>query len=180
MHNIMHIWCFGGIFKQHNGGHVLIPGRLILLLCHVPLSSYQIQWVCNRNSSWLVFLGREVDTRMQGFWSAACSPANHAQRRGTPLGKRAFISCWQGRMGLHPGPLCSLRFCIWSSLASSARNTKFLNTKSKIVIKRYQCFIITQGLFHWIAEIQSLETWDWPLIKSTLWVFEFEVSNMLY
>lgn len=53
--------------------------------------------MCKKSSSWLVFWGgRKVDTGMQSFWSAACSPANHAQRRGTPLGKRAFISCRVG------------------------------------------------------------------------------------
>lgn len=66
-------------------------------------------YLCYRKSSWHVFPIREVD-RMWGLWSAACSPVNHAQGRGAPLGERAFIFCWQGRTGRTLNTLCSLRY----------------------------------------------------------------------
>lgn len=53
------------------------------------------------NSSWPVFLSREVDG-MQGFWSAACSPVNNAQRRGTPLREEGLHLLLAAEDGPHP------------------------------------------------------------------------------
>lgn len=120
--------------------------------------------LCNRNSSWLVFLSREVD-RMRGLWSAACSPVNHAHGRGTPLGERAFIFPWQGILYV-----CGARWL------TQSWTPKFLDTKCEVDIKKDTTVSVIQGLLYRTDERflrpQKYEMWQ-KLSRFEVTVFQY-------
>lgn len=154
-------------------------------------SCLQIQWVCEVGAAAGLFFWA---ARWMGCGAFDLLPVRlWTVPRGEALlwGTRAFIFCWQGRVGRAPNAPCSRRHRVCGAcwLAQSVV-PKFLHTESNVDIKGQQCFNHAGfTTFDSWRFSQSLETRDWfrkvnPVrcltLKSVLSLCSVSIQCMYY